>query len=339
MTDDPMAFAAAIGLRYVRSEVPPAVERRRCGRGFTYRRDGVTLSRRDPRRKEIQSLAIPPAWTSVWICPWGDGHLQATGYDDADRKQYRYHTVWSEARRRWKDGQLLEFGQALPGLRREVDRLLAGSPDPTEEVMHAAAARLLDATAIRVGNRRSVEEMGSQGLTTLTTDEVEFRRRGLSLSFIGKGGAERELTVDAPALADVLRAAAEDDRDELFTWREDDRSGCVTGASLNGFLKGRMGPGHHAHLFRSWHATTSVIRGLKKRDPQVDDSTAVIIEVVEPVAEALGHTVSTCRSHYIHHDLEESWRRGALQDLEPDPIEGLTDEESDTLHYLSMVGR
>lgn len=316
MTDaSPEAFAAAAGLRYTTSESDPSIWRKRWGRGFTYvTHAGERLPRRHPRRRQIDALALPPAWTDVWITPFDDGHLQSTGYDDLGRKQYRYHETWSQARRRLHDQRLAAFGAALPGLRAHVDQLLTDATRPTRDVVHAAAVRLLDLAAPRVGNPGSARRFDTRGLTTLTADDADLGRRRIHLAFLGKGGIEREVTVHDRDLARVLRRAdGIDDDEHLFAWREDGEVGHVTARSLNAFLREHGAPCVHAHLFRSWHASVGALEALHGLP-----AGSSVVQALDPVATRLGHTVTTCRNHYVHHRLEAAWSAGDLPDRAPE---------------------
>ena len=332
---DHRAFAEEIGLRYTESETEPSIRRRRHGRGFTYvGPSGRVLAKSNPRRREVESLAIPPAWRDVWVSPWSDGHLQATGYDEAGRKQYRYHDKWQAERKHSRDGLLVRFAHCLPSLRQHVDELLA-TRQPTYDVVHAAAVRMLDLTGIRVGNEPSVERFDTRGLTTLTNAEAELGRRSVTLSFQGKGAVALQVTVRDPQLAAVLRHA-EDLDPYLFSWTEGDETGHVTGASLASFLREHSEPFVHPHLFRAWIATVGVIAALARLEPETSKrkAKAAIIAAASPVAEALGHTVSMCRSSYVHACVEEMWMEGRMRDVRPVALDGLDEDEQLALAVL-----
>jgi len=340
VASEPRAFAMNIGLRYSVSGETPGIHRHPWGRGFTYVDDrGRRLSPDHPRRREIQQLAIPPAWRQVWISAWSDGHLQATGHDDADRRQYRYHDLWTRARRDWHDRRLLAFAQALPRLRARIHRTLENADESTRCVVHAAAVRLLDHIAIRVGNPSSTCAHGTRGLTTLRDVDTHLTRRAVRLSYLGKGEVERSVRVVDATLAGILRKA--DDCDpHLLAWQDDGGRGHVTGASLNAFLQDLAGEDVHAHRFRSWQATVGVLAQLRARTAPDSASAAssVVIDVVAPVAERLGHTVATCRDHYVHHAVEPWWREGRLPAIgagEGPPA--LDDDERFALAFLEVV--
>jgi DNA topoisomerase I len=332
---DHRTFAEEIGLRYTQSETEPAVRRRARGRGFTYiGPSGRILPKEDRRRREIESLAIPPAWRNVWVSPWSDGHLQATGYDDAGRKQYRYHDKWQAERKVLRDDHLVRFAYCLPKLRKQVDELLEISR-PTYDVVHAAAVRMLDRTGIRVGNDASVELFETRGITTLTNAEAELGRRVVTLSFQGKGVVEQHVTVQDPQLAAVLRNA-EDLDPHLFSWTEGGELGHVTGASLTAFLREHSEPFVHPHMFRAWIATVGMVAALSDLEPESSKrkAKAAIVAAATPLAESLGHSVSMCRSSYVHACVEEMWLQGALRELRPVAVKGLEKEERLALAVL-----
>mgnify|MGYP001090395946 CR=1 FL=1 len=194
--------ARAAGLVYV-SDDAPGVRRRRCGRGFTYVLPSGKTLRDEAIRERIDDLAIPPGWTDVWICPDPDGHLQATGRDEEDRKQYRYHPRWVEARHAAKFRRVRALGERLPGVRRRVGRHLAREGLEQERVL-AAVVRLLDRTGLRIGYPEYEERHGSHGLTTLRRKHATVRGSRLTLEFTGKGGGEVRVELDAhDAFADL----------------------------------------------------------------------------------------------------------------------------------------
>src|SRR4030095_15861377 len=321
-------FQAEDGIRDTESETEPSIRRRRHGRGFTYvGPSGRVLAKTNPHRREVESLAIPPAGRHVCVSPWSDGHLQATGYDEAGRKQYRYHDKWHAERKHLRDGLLVRFAYCLPSLRQHVDELLA-TQQPTYDVVHAAAVRTLDLTGIRVGNEPSVERFDTRGITTLTNAEAELGRRSVTLSFQGKGAVDLQVTVRDPQLATVLRHA-EDLDPYLFSWTEGGETGHVTGASLASFLREHSEPFVHPHMFRAWIATVGLIAALAPLEPETSKrkAKAAIIAAATPVAEALGHTVSMCRSSYVHACVEQLWLDGALRDVRPVALDGLDEDE------------
>lgn len=333
---EPEEVARAIGLRYVRSGSEPRISRRRCGRGFTYTHSETgTIPRGHPDRPRLDAMVLPPAWSEVWICPWPDGHLLATGRDTQGRRQYRYHERWSTARRELHDATLVPFASRLPRLRSRVRDLLDDPATSQNDRMHALAARLLDETGVRVGNPDSVTAHGTRGLTTLTEEHVEIDDGRLVLSFPGKGGLERALEVEDARLVESVRDAAENDEEYLFGWSENGSSGQVTGPSLNRFLRASLGPDAHAHQFRSWICTWRTLAGLRDATPK--GSVSTLLEVLEPIATDLGHTCNTARSHYLHHLVEPAWMADRLPRPHPVRTAGLSLEERRAVAVLNRL--
>lgn len=312
---DPATEARAAGLTYV-SDEDSGIRRRRCGRGFTYLLpDGSTL--RDPHHRErIDALAIPPAWTDVWICLDPDGHLQATGRDDRERKQYLYHDRWSEIRDGMKFQRLLLFGRRLPRLRRRVGRDLAREGLPPVRIL-AAAVRLLDRTGIRIGNPEYAAGNGSYGLTTLRRKHVEADGPRVTLEFQGKSGREVFIDVRDAALADVVRDAL-----EVPGWKvlkyvngDGDRS-FVTPQQVNEYISAMADGPFTAKDFRTWLATVTLVERLRVRDPpDPEDRKAVWLDAVDEVAAQLANTRSVARESYLPPGLERLYLEDGYHDL------------------------
>jgi DNA topoisomerase-1 len=311
--DDPgEAAAEAAGLHY-ETDAQPGINRRRQGRGFSYRDPrGRTVGGRE--RERISALAIPPAWTAVWISANPKGHLQATGRDAKGRKQYRYHDTWRAVRDADKFERLAEFGAALPELRRKVDSDLGSGPLSRDQVL-ALVVRLLDETLIRVGNEEYVVENESYGLTTLRDDHVTVGTGSFILRFVGKGGIEHDVTVHDRRLARLVRRCHELGGHELFTYRAADGSiGTISSTDVNDYLHHQVGPEVTAKVFRTWGASARVTEAL---GPQhlADDETEVdraVIAAIDDAAALLGNTRSVCRQSYIHPAVPDSYRSGAL---------------------------
>lgn len=299
--EDPSAAARAAGLLYVDPE-GPGISRRRCGQGFTYvGADGGTV--RDPEeRHRIESLVIPPGWTDVWICPEPRGHLQATGRDDRQRKQYVYHERWQEIRSSLKFRRCVAFGHALPGLRRRVGRDLA-RPEPSRTRVLAAAVRLLDRTGIRVGNPEYSEQNGSYGLTTLQSRHMEARGNVIRLRFRGKGGKTVSTRVQDPALADALREIADLPGREILTYIDGDGGRhTIDPEDVTEYIRRVTGGPFSAKDFRTWCATAEVVRRLDVMEP--DDPRSAWFEAVDAVAEWLDNTRAVVRGSYVPAELE-----------------------------------
>src|SRR5688572_2885512 len=259
----PQADAADAGLLYV-TDAEPGISRRRAGRGFSYRTpDGKTLRDRETLAR-IRALAVPPAYTDVWICPTARGHLQATGRDARRRKQYRYHPRWRRARDVGKFDRIVEFGRALPRLRRRLRADLRLPGFPRDKVL-AIVVSLLAETMVRVGNDEYARTNRSYGLTTLRGRHVEFLRGGRArLRFRGKSGLDHERVIDDAALVRLVRAIQELPGQALFQY-VDDASGSVVpvaSSDVNDYLRAAMGADFTAKDFRTWGGTLLAFRRL-----------------------------------------------------------------------------
>lgn len=300
--------AAVAGLRYV-SDALPGIRRRRRGRGFEYRHaDGRPAAARDVER--ARALAVPPAWTEVWICADARGHLQATGRDVRGRKQYRYHADWTAVRDGAKFDRMPEFGRRLPDLRRQlsVDLALPGLP---RRKVTAAVVSLLDRTLVRVGNDEYRRRNGTYGLTTLTGDHVEVAGAEISLCFVGKGGREHEVSVRDVRLARIVRRCHELGGKELFTYRGDDGEPCrVDSGDCNEYLGEVLGIDATAKDFRTWGASSFAVRRLAGADPGSGD--AAVVEAIDAAAARLGNTRAVCRRSYVHPAVIEGFGAGEV---------------------------
>jgi DNA topoisomerase I len=285
------------------SPYQPGIRRRRHGRGFTYLRpDGSTVRDRAVLAR-IRSLAIPPAWTDVWICAFDDGHLQAVGTDAAGRRQYRYHDRWQQRRNRQKFDRMLVFARALPRLRARVEEDLS-RPDPDRRRVLAAAVRLLDLGFFRIGSESYAERNGSFGLATIKRDHVRVRGDTLSFDYVAKGGKRRVQEVndrDVARLARTLKARR-GGGDELLAVKQDGVWRDVRSNEVNSYLHEITGGDFTAKDFRTWHATVLAAVALARSAPPPPSATGrrrAVKAAVGGVAEHLGNTPAVCRTSYI----------------------------------------
>lgn len=300
------------GLRHV-SDASPGISRERRGKRFAYRRpDGRAL--KDPAALDrIRHLAIPPAWTEVWICPTPHGHIQATGRDARGRKQYRYHDEWRLARDATKFDRMVDFGRALPLIRQHVARDLQRPPLSRLAVL-ATIVRLLEKTLIRVGNEEYARANGSYGLTTLRNRHVTVKSSTLRFHFRGKSGKVHEIELHDRRLAVRLRQIEDLPGQELFHYR-DELGGVhpITSTDVNEYLHAIAGEQFSAKDFRTWAGTLAaacVLSAAKPRAGQRHLSKQQINAAVECVADQLGNTPAICRKSYIHPAIIEGCREG-----------------------------
>jgi DNA topoisomerase-1 len=305
--------AVEAGLRYV-SDAKPAITRRRSGKGFSYRRSDGSLVSADERRR-IEALAIPPAWTDVWICDRPDGHVLATGRDDRGRKQYRYHPQWQEISGATKFAALRDFGHDLPCVRARVEEDLARPGLPEEKVL-AAVVRLLDDTLIRIGNDEYAVANDSYGLTTLEDDHATVSGNSVVFEFGGKSGTAFEVEVRDRRLAAIVRRCQELPGEDLFQYLDGDRVVDVTSTSVNDYLRD-LTKGHRtAKDFRTWGGTVVAAetlmangRGTTKREADQR-----ILGAIDAAADRLGNTRAVARSSYVHPGVLEAYRDGSLDE-------------------------
>jgi DNA topoisomerase-1 len=308
---DPEESAREAGLRYVRDD-RPGITRRGAGKGFSYRdpsgariTDKRTLAR-------IKALAIPPAWTDVWISPSPNGHIQATGRDAKGRKQYRYHPKWREVRDANKYEHTIAFARALPGIRERVEADLRKPGLPREKVL-ALIVRLLETTLIRVGNDEYARQNKSYGLTTMRDRHVDVEGSTVSFSFNGKAGVEHEVDLRDRRLARIVKRCQEVPGQELFQYIDEsgDRRD-VTSDDVNAYLKEISGQDFTAKDFRTWAGTKLAAEALAEFEEFDSDAAAKqnVVAAIERVASRLGNTTAVCRKCYVHPAVIDAYMDG-----------------------------
>jgi DNA topoisomerase-1 len=310
---DPQDATGSAGLRYV-SDARPGIRRRRSGKGFSYTRlDGSRLSETDVLRR-IKALAIPPAWTDVWICPFTEGHIQATGRDAKGRKQYRYHVRFREARETTKYERVIGFADALPAIREKVEEHVALRGLPRQKVL-ATVVHLLESTLIRIGNDDYARENNSYGLTTLKNRHVAIAGSEVHFRFTGKSGKQWSLRVKDGRIAKIIRACQELPGQELLQYIDEDGN-CqdVTSSHVNDYLKEITGRDITAKDFRTWAGT--VLAAMALNELETFDNAAQAIRnlrtAIEKVAARLGNTPTICRKCYVHPEVLNSYMDGNL---------------------------
>ena len=292
----------------------PGYTRRRAGKGFVYldehgRRiaDAETLAR-------IQALVIPPAWQSVWICPWPNGHLQAVGFDARGRRQYRYHDRWRARRDAEKFDHMVDFAQALPVMRQRCTELLAGDDLSRHRVL-ACAIRLLDLGFFRIGGEEYVEQNGSYGLATLRKEHVTLGEdHSLLFDYPAKSGKRRVQTISDPDVFAVVAALKRRRAGgpELFAWKEDGHWVDVKSSDVNEFVKELSGGAFTAKDFRTWAGTVlaavalAIAEGAKSRTARQ----RAVSRAYQEVAHYLGNTPAVCRKSYVDPRVVDRYRAG-----------------------------
>jgi DNA topoisomerase-1 len=334
------------GLRYVSDS---AAGYRRLGdpeKGFRYNdpdgkpvKDAAVLAR-------IKSLVIPPAWRDVWICRWPNGHIQVTGRDARNRKQYRYHPRWRSVRDEAKYDRMISFGKCLPSLRKEVDRALSLPGLPREKIL-AAIVHLLEATMMRIGNDEYARTNKSFGLTTLRNRHVRIDGSEVEFHFRGKSGVMHAIKLQDPRMARIIRRTRDLPGQDLFQYVDDDGvQHAIGSADVNEYLRELTGDDYTAKDFRTWAGT--MLAAMALNEFQKFDSAAQakknIVQAIEEVAKKLGNTPTICRKCYVHPAIIESYLDGTMlttlqkkvkQKLIED-IHALTPEEAAVLALLQQ---
>jgi DNA topoisomerase-1 len=276
---------------------------------------------RDPEQLErIKSLAIPPAWKDVWICPHPHGHIQATGRDARGRKQYRYHPRYRASRDETKFDRMLAFSEVLPAIRARVERDLSRPGLPREKVL-ATVVRLLEKTLIRVGSEVYARENRSFGLTTLKRRHVEVSGSQLRFEFRGKSGVMRQVAITDARLAHIVQQCQTLPGQELFQYLDDSgRRQDVDSGDINEYLREITGQDITAKDFRTWAGTMYAATALREMGPATTGRAANrnIVRAIDQVAGRLGNTRAVCRKYYVHPEIIQAYLEGAVVD-KPEP--------------------
>lgn len=335
-----------VGLRYT-SDQSPGIFRLRRGNGFHY-----VTARGKPVSDErtlarIRSLVIPPAWTQVWICPHANGHLQASGRDARGRKQYKYHSKWREIRDATKYHRLLDFGAALPRIRRRVKRDLK-RPKHDRIRVAALVVRLLETTGIRIGNDEYAKQNQSFGLTTLKDKHVRVNGSELEFHFRGKSGVEHHVAVNDRRLAQLVKHCQDLPGQELFQYRDEHgRRHKIGSADVNQYLRDITGQDFTAKEFRTWIGSVLAAQCLSNEAPPRSPTHGkrVLVKVVREVAHNLGNTVAVCRACYIHPAIMDAYLAGTLAGIcttaanGAKPTRGLLAAEAGLLAALAALAQ
>lgn len=312
---DPESVAAAreAGLRHTSDDDPGITRSGPPAKPQYTAPDGKRITDK-PTLARIASLAIPPAWTQVWISPHPRGHIQATGRDARGRKQYRYHDQWRAHRDSAKFAQMAAFGRALPTLRTAVDKDLARRDLSRERVL-ATIVRLLETTLIRIGNEDYARTNKSFGLTTLRGRHLKAEGAALLFDFRGKSGVRHRTRITDRRALTVIKRLRDLPGQRLFQFEDTDGTPHAIGSSdVNEYLRALTGEDITAKDFRTWAATLGAARTLAVADPPLSDAEAkrAIIACVKDTARQLGNTPAVCRAAYIHPQVFTGWRAGAL---------------------------
>ena len=331
--------ALCADLRYV-DDSRPGIRRKRMGDRFAFFDSEGQRIKDEEEITRINRLAVPPAYTDVWICPDPRGHLQATGRDARGRKQYRYHTRWRELRDADKYGRLMQFGQALPRIRARVKRDL-GLPGMPRAKLLATVVHLLDVTLIRVGNEEYARANRSFGLTTLRNRHVEVRGERVCFRFRGKSGIEHDVEISDARVARIIRRCLDIPGQELFQYIDAEGArGSIDSADVNEYLRAVGGNDFTAKDYRTWAGSAFALERLRKL-PFESAAAAKrnIVATVREVADELGNTPAVCRRCYMHPAVLEAYSAARLPEGAVPARRGLRNEEARLLAFLEAERR
>jgi DNA topoisomerase-1 len=339
VAEDALDAVRAARLRYL-PDCAPGIRRRRAGASFRYvYADGRPVH--DPEEiRRIRKLAIPPAWTDVWICPFSNGHVQATGRDARGRKQYRYHTAWREIRDETKFNRMIRFAETLPRIRARVGQDLGLPGLPRDKVL-ATIVRLLELTSIRVGNEEYARANRSFGLTTLRDRHVAVQGARIEFVFRGKSRKQHSIRVEDAHLAKIVKRCQDIPGYELFQYIDEaGRRVSIGSSDVNAYLRTVSGDDFTAKDFRTWAGTVEAASALAELGgfSSARQAKRNVVEAISRTAELLGNTPAICRKSYVHPAVVDTYLEGKLVDVRVPPRArnetGLRPEERQVLALL-----
>lgn len=295
---DSRKAAEAANLVYISSN-EQGITRQKKGNGFIYLYGNKMI--KDKRQLErIRKLAIPPSWKNVWICRSPHGHIQATGSDLRDRKQYRYHPAWSKLRNETKFHHLYEFGKLLPRLRRKIQRDIRSNKLSQEKVL-ATAIDLMEKTYIRLGNESYEKENGSYGLATLKDRHVDVKQDKLTVSFAGKKGVQHTISLKNKKLARIIKQCRDIPGKPLFQYYDgNNERKAIDSTMLNNYIKEATAPSFSAKDIRTWAGSVQAIEYLLNECDEQDEKSTSAVAMLDWVSEKLGNTRNICKKYYVH---------------------------------------
>ena len=311
LSQDPEATAKAVQLVYVNSK-DEGIERIKAGKGFKYVYKNKAVKDKAVL-KRIRSLVIPPAWREVWICKLAEGHLQATGLDVLNRKQYKYHPLWNELRNKTKFYRLPALGRSLPSIRKQLEKDLA-LPDLPKNKVLAAVVSLMEKTGIRIGNEFYEKLYGSFGLTTLKDKHAEIKGSKLKFSFKGKKGVEHTIALKSRKLAKIVQNCRDIPGKELFQYiDEGGKRQSIDSGMVNDYIRSLAGEDFTAKDFRTWCGTVAALSAIIENGLPEGDAKKKVVAVLDKVSQQLGNTRTVCKKYYVHPSLLEMYEGGKLE--------------------------
>ena len=328
------------------SDTLPGITRTKKGKGFVYLFDNKPIKNKEEINR-INKLVIPPAWSNVWICRLPNGHIQATGFDVRNRKQYKYHQSWSAVRTQTKFHRLLDFGKVLPKLRLQLEQDMVKS-DLSEEKVIATVISLMERTYIRIGSNDYEKLYGSYGLTTLKDKHVSIKGNEISFSFKGKKGVFHNITLKNKKLAKAVQACRDLPGKELFQYFDKDGNRkSIDSGMVNNYIKTATGMEVTTKDFRTWAGSLHILWAFKSIGDAMNNAECKkkIVEALDHVSLKLGNTRTVCRKYYVHPGLLKLYEENNLQKYlagldeieQPDDVSGLTTSEKILIKILKSL--
>ena len=310
--NDPEQAAKAVSLKYVNDAIP-GISRVKKGKGFAYISSGKPVKNKSEIER-IRKLVLPPAWTKVWICPFEDGHLQATGIDALGRKQYKYHPLWQSLRNETKFHRMLEFGKALPAIRLQVEKDIC-SKELNERKVLATIVSLMERTSIRVGNESYEKLYGSYGLTTLKDSHVAIKGSEMKFCFKGKKGIYHEISLKSQRLAKIVQACRDIPGKELFQYFDEEHNKkSIDSGSVNNYIKEISGQDFTAKDFRTWAGSVAILQCFRSigNASTSNEIKKNVVAALDEVSKKLGNSRAICKKYYVHPELVRLYEENSL---------------------------
>lgn len=340
---DPVKTAEVVNLVYVNDSAQEGIIRKKRGAKFQYIYNNQTLKDKE-KLDRIKKLVIPPAWENVWICALDNGHLQATGLDVKNRKQYRYHPVWNALRNHTKFYRMMQFGNVLPQIRLQLEKDLSLTGLQQRKVL-AAVVSLMERTNIRVGNNVYEKLYGSFGITTLKDKHVDVSGSQIKFSFKGKKGVMHDIGLKHKKLAKIVKECREIPGKELFQYYDENKERCtIDSGMVNSYIKEISGEDFTAKDFRTWAGTVNAFLAFKELgiSETVTETKKKVVEALDQVAHHLGNTRTVCKKYYVHPLIINLYENQSIKKYideldsieEPDNKSGLTKEEKIIMKIL-----
>ena len=337
--------ALLASLLYV-SDSEPGILRKKSGKGFTYALEEKVIKDK-PIKERIKKLAIPPAWTTVWICTKENGHIQATGFDVRKRKQYRYHPLWTSLRNETKFHKMIEFGKSLPSLRLQLEKDLSFKELGVQKVL-ATVISLMERTYIRIGNATYEKMNGSHGLSTLHDKHVQINGSQISFSFKGKKSINHDIKISNRKLAGIIKQCRDLPGKELFQYYDEEGNRkAIDSGMINSYIKEITDQTFTAKDFRTWAGCLHFLLAFKKMGVNGDDveKKTGVKELLDYVSKKLGNTATVCRKYYVHPGIIQLYEDNKLQTIlkaldgieENDDVSSLTNDEKVLMKLLEKM--